>query len=449
MAPLSPSAPARRTIVNVGPSKSRRSGAAFLAAAILVAGFSETAAGVRSAAADPAVVRDWNATMVATIATDAGKANAEGIFLFSFAQAAVYNAVVGITHRYELYKWNVRGPRAASPEAAAAAAAHRVLLNYFPASATRLNTALDVSLGKIPDGPAKDQGIRYGERAADRIIELRTDDGRNAPVVFNPPLPLAPGVWRPTPPGFGAFFAPWLSQVRPLTLDSPSQFRPGLPPGLTSSTYTAEFNEVKAKGSKLGSTRTESETKTALFFSDIPVGGIQASLRDLAQRHALDISESARLFAAADMSAADAIVAAWDGKLHFGWWRPLTAIRMADGDGNGDTVADTAWESFITNPPYPDYPSGLCNVIAAVGVGVSRVLGGGTTIDLRITSAAAGETRTYATTTALNQDAIDARVWSGIHFRTADVVASQMGTNIGNWALDHYFQPTPEARSGN
>jgi len=423
-----------------------------LAAAFLAASIGGTANGARGAA-DPAVITDWNATMVATIITDAGKGNAEGLLWYSFVQAAVYNAVVGITHRYELYEWNVRGPRAASPEAAAAAAAHGVLLNYFPASATRLNTAYDASLAKVPDGSAKDQGVRYGERAAARIIELRTDDGRNNPdVAFNPPLPLAAGVWRPTPPGNGAFFDPWLSQVRPLTLDSPDQFRPAAPPALTSTTYTTEFNEVKAFGARTGSSRTALQTQTALFFSDIPIGPLQGSLRDLVTRRGLDINDSARLFAAADLSAADAIIAAWDGKLHYGWWRPITAIRLAADDGNDATVADPAWESLLNNPAYPDWPSGLCNVMGAVGRSVTRVLGDGT-IDLNITSVAAGSpgpplTRHYATAADLNAEAIDARVWSGIHFRTADVVASQMGTQVADWALDHYFQPTPEAGSG-
>jgi hypothetical protein len=388
--------------------------------------------------------------MVATIVTDAGKGNAEGIFWYAFVQAAVYNAVQGITHRYELYKWDVRGPRAASPEAAAATAAYRVLMYYFPASAARLNAAYAASLGKIPDGTAKSQGIGYGERAAARLIELRADDGRNATIVFD--VPLAPGVWRPTPPGFAAFFDPWLSQVRPWTLSSPSQFRPGPPPALTSPTYTTEFNEVKELGSKTSATRTPPQKETALFFSDIAIGPMQAALRDLAMRHELDISDSARLFAAADLSASDSGIAAWDGKLHYGWWRPITAIRLAGDDGNDDTVGDTGWESLINTPPYPDYPSGLCNLMGAVSQTLTRILGTAN-IDLYITSVAAGSpgsplTRHYTSATGLNKDAIDARVWSGIHFRTADVVASQMGIKIGDWALDHYFQPTPESGAG-
>ena len=164
------------------------------------------------AAADPPVISDWNATAVDTIVADAGKANAEGFLWFAFVQAAVYNAVVGITRRYELYNWNARGPRGASPQAAAAAAAHHVLLDYFPASQARLDTALAASLAELPDDPATMQGIRYGERAADHLIALRADDGRFAPITFD--MPPAPGVWRPTPPASAPFFDPWLAKCR-------------------------------------------------------------------------------------------------------------------------------------------------------------------------------------------------------------------------------------------
>ena len=159
----------------------------------------EASASPIQAAADPEVISDWNAIAFDTIVVDAGKANVETFMWFAFEQAAVYNAVVGITRQYELYNWNARGPRGASPQAAAAVAAHDVLLEYFPASRGRLDTALAASLAEIPDGPTKKQGIHYGERAADRLIELRADDGRFAPVTFD--VPPAPGVWRPTPAG--------------------------------------------------------------------------------------------------------------------------------------------------------------------------------------------------------------------------------------------------------
>jgi hypothetical protein len=413
--------------------------AALVAAALLSTsvGSIEASASPPQAAADPKVVSDWNAVAFDTIIVDAGKMNAEAFMWFAFEQAAVYNAVVGITRRYELYNWDVRGPRAASPQAAAAVAAHDVLLEYFPASQVRLDTALATSLGEIPDGDAKDQGIRYGERAADRLIELRVDDGRFAPVTFD--VPLAPGVWRPTPPAFAPFFDPWMARLRPLLLDSPSQFRPGPPPALTSQTYTEDFNEVKAVGSLTSTVRTPDQAATAAFIAGSTFPLVSSSLRDLAARHQLDISDSARLFAAIDMSAADAVITSWDSKLEFGYWRPVTAIRLADTDGNPDTVQDPTWLPLLATPPYPEYASGLTAIMGAVTRALTGILGGDR-IDVKIT--VGGTTRTYELASQLSQDAIDARVWSGIHFRTADVVGNEMGTQVGDWALDNYFEPT-------
>jgi hypothetical protein len=406
------------------------------------------AAGAKPApAADPSVITTWNQIAVSTITravADGGRgANAESFMWFAFVQAAVYNAVVGITGEYELYKWHAKGPKGASAQAAAAAAAHRVLMNYFGANATieaNLNTALGTSLGLIADSESKDQGVRYGERAADRLIDLRADDGRFAPIVFNPPQPLAAGVWRPTAPGFAPFFDPWMGQVEPLMLDSSSQFRPGPPPPINSALYVQEFNEVRDFGRNTPSSRSGAQTATALYFFDIAVGPIQAGLRDLVTRHLLDISDSARLFAAVDMSIADTAITVWDGKLVYGWWRPITAIQLADNDGNAATIGIPAWEPLVITPPYPDWPSGLSGVIGALSRTLERLNPNGD-IDIKITSPVIG-LRHYHSAAVIQQDVIDARVWSGIHFRTTDSVGRDMGVQVGNWALDHYFAPT-------
>lgn len=228
--------------------------------------------------------------------------------------------------------------------------------------------------------------------------------------------------------------------MTPLVLRSNSQFRPGPPAALSSERYTTEFKEVKRLGSLTDSQRTPAQTQTALFFSDIGAGPVQAALRDLVTRRQMNISDSARLFAAAELSLADAIGAVWDSKFHFGFWRPITAIQLAKNDGNPDTRADPDWLPLITNPPYPEYASGLSAVIGALTRSLTRVLGTHR-IDLYITSAAAGVTRHYGWAGKLNRDVVDARVWSGVHFRTADVVGNRIGKPVGNWALDHYFQP--------
>ena len=193
-------------------------------------------------------------------------------------------------------------------------------------------------------------------------------------------------------------------------------------------------------GAKIGSPRTPLQTETALFFSDVGIAPFQAAFRDLTARRRMDISDTARLFAAVDMSAADAAIAVWDSKYHYGFWRPITAIQLADTDGNPDTVEDPLWEPLVVTPPYPDYPSGLTANVGAVTGSLSRLLGGGQ-VDLTITSTAASVTRHYGPAADLKRDAIDARVWSGIHFRTADEVGNVMGTHIAQWGLDHYFRP--------
>ena len=418
-------------------------GAAVIAALFAVGAKPPAAAGAKPpGAADPAVVAAWNEIAVSTITSappDGVGANAENFINFAFVQAAVYNAVNGITREYELYGWHHYGPPAASPQAAAAAAAHRVLMTYFgdsPTVAANLDAALVKSLAPIPVGVQKKMGIQYGERAAARIIKLREDDGRFAPIVFD--VPPAPGVWRPTPPGLAPFFDPWLGQVDPLVLDSLSQFRPGPPPAIASPLYVEEFEEVRDYGVSMNSRRSPGQTETALFFSDTAGGAMQAALRDLVTRRGLDISDSARLFAAVDLSVADAIGTVWDAKYFYGWWRPITAIREADTDGNPDTTGVDDWTPLLVTPPYPDWPSGLCSVIGAVSTALSRLNPDGR-VDLTITSAAAGVTRHYDDAAVMQQDAIDARVWSGIHFRTADEAGAAIGTQVANWALDHHF----------
>ena len=416
----------------------KRLAVALLAGSLLVAGLGTTGTAAASPDVDPVVIRDWNATMVATIVVDAGKANAEAFMWFGFVQAAVYNAVEGITRDYELYKWRKHGLRSASPEAAAAQAAHDVLLHYFPASQVRLDTQLADSLAGVTDGAAEQQGVEYGQAAAAHLIKQRLNDGRNAPITFD--QAPAKGVWRPTPPTNTPFLVPWLSQVKPLMMTSSRQFRPGRPPALKSAQYTADFNEVKALGAKVGSTRTPAQTETATFTTDVAIGPYQAALRDLTARRAMDISDTARLFAAVDMSITDSIIAVWDSKYHYGYWRPITAIQLADTDGNPDTVADATWEPLVATPPYPDYVSGFNGVTGALTRSVSRILGHGR-VDLYITSVAAGVTRHYRFASALNRDGINGRVWLGIHFRTADEVAINMSTRIANWGLNHYFEP--------
>ncbi|WP_346162633.1 vanadium-dependent haloperoxidase [Streptomyces bangladeshensis] len=395
--------------------------------------------------ADPAaVVRQWNAIAIDTIKTSLGPRPSGQVAIWEgFVSVAVYNAVVGIEGGYELYEWRRRGPAKASSAAAAATAAHDVLRTYFPAFKERLDTAYADTLAALPAGRARDRGVDYGERAAARIVELREGDGRFADVPFT--ASPAPGVWRPTPPAFQPFIDTWLARLRPLLLRSPRQFRPGGPPALSSAAYADDVQELKVMGRRTGSGRSARQTETALFFSGNLVEQVQSALRDHAARHRLGIAETARLFAAVNAPAADAVVTAWDAKLHYASWRPITAIRLADTDGNPATTADPAWEPLLPTPPHPDHIAGHAAVAAAVARALTGVLGT-SRIDLYVPSEVTGTTRYYGSADALNRDVVDARVWGGVHSRTADVAGRRAGTRVAAWALDHYFRPVEPKR---
>ncbi|ARZ72094.1 vanadium-dependent haloperoxidase [Streptomyces sp. HU2014] len=408
--------------------------ALMAAPAVVQAGATE-----HTPAGDPAkeALAEWSATAVATVETDAKRPVPETFLWHAFVSTTVYNAVVGIQGGYTPYRWNGHGPRSASVPAAVATAAHRVLLEYFPASKSRLDTALAASLAKVPHGRGKDEGVAFGERAAAHTIASRKDDGRGAQVTFGSATP-GPGVWRPTPPAHDAFATAWMGRVKPLLLKAPRQFRPGAPPSLTSARYAKDFAEVKAIGRKTGSTRTPEQTDTAMFFS----GNLhfQEALRDTAARHGLGVAEQARLLAGVNSAMADAIVTAWDSKIHYRTWRPVTAIREAAHDGNPATAPEPAWEPLIDTPAHPDYLSGHATVGGALTRSLAMLLGT-SRIDLRVRSVVTGATRTYTHGDRYNRDVVNARVWEGIHTRTADTVGNRTGQRLAAWALTRYFRP--------
>ncbi|GGX21277.1 vanadium-dependent haloperoxidase [Streptomyces lomondensis] len=385
----------------------------------------------------PSAVIEWMRTADATIEAEARPTPGELFIWQAYVSTAVYNAVVGVEGRFTPYKWDERAPGTASSAAAAAAAAHQVLRHHFPGAAPRLDAALTGTLATIPDGEAEDQGVAFGKLAAHHIIDLRRDDGRGASVPF--PVHPRPGVWRPTPPGHEPFTSAWIGRVRPLLMDSPHQFRPGPPPALRSARYAKDLAELAHYGGRTGSLRSPEQTETARYFVALD---LQGALADHAGRHGFDIAETARLYAAANTAQADAVIAAWDAKLHYGTWRPVTAIREADTDGNPATRADRHWEPLLVTPAHPDYLSGH----ATMGGALMRMLTGvlGTSrVDLRIRSITTGATRHYRDAHEYERDVVDARVWGGIHTRTADEVGSDTGRRLAAWALRTYFRPLP------
>ncbi|MDQ1542281.1 MAG: hypothetical protein QOH29_3007 [Actinomycetota bacterium] len=388
---------------------------------------------------DPAVISDWNAIAVTTLLADPTKVAQESFLYLGFVQAAVYNAVVGIDGRYEPYRFHAHASHPASDQAAAAAAAHKILVEYSPYAVANLDARYATSLAAIPDGLAKTNGIAFGELAATTLIGQRQGDGRNAAILFT--KAPGPGVWRPTPPAALSMAVPWMGFVEPLLIHSGAQF--GLtepPPALTSPEYTRDFREVKKLGAAGSTARTPEQTTTAMFFSGNATVQYNAALRDqLAVRH-LNIVDAARTSAAVDMSLADAIISIWRAKYVYGFWRPISAIQLANTDGNPATTVDPFWTPLLTTPPYPDYVSGYSAVTGAFTDALAEVLGTRHLELTLISTATPGVQRTYDSGRTLNRDVISARVWLGIHFRFADTEGVEMGQHVAAWALDHYFQ---------
>jgi hypothetical protein len=398
------------------------------------------AAPARGDPGDPAVVSEWNAIAVTTLAGDTTKAPVESALYLGFVHAAVYNAVVGVHGRYAPYRFTARAPHRTSAQAAAVAAAHKVLVTYSPYARATLDAAYATSLAQLPGGVARTRGVAFGELAAGTLIAQRANDGRNAAVAFTQ-APAA-GVWRPTPPALAPFNVVWMGAVTPLLARGGAQFgEPGPPPALTSARYARDFDEVKTMGSAGSTVRTAEQTATARFFSGNVIAQANLALREQVTARGLDLVQAARLFAAVGMTTADAIISIWHAKYHYGFWRPVTAIALADTDGNPATTADPAWTALLATPPYPDYVSGYAGFIGAFTRALERTLG---TRHLRLTltsTAVPGVTRNYDSARELNAEVVDARVWLGFHFRFADTAGLRMGQDVASWSTDRYFRP--------
>ncbi len=388
-------------------------------------------------AADPAVISKWDAIAFRTAA--AGGASAQ--LYLGIVSAAVYNAVVTIEGRFEPYTEQPRAHANASPEAAAATAAYRVLLGLFPTAAGPLAADYETSLAAIPNGVGKVHGVRVGEEAAAAILALREDDGRNAPI---DPLPVGddPGEWRGTPPSAedAPMLFPWLGFTTPLMLDSPVQFAPPGPDLVGTAAYAIDFAEVLTKGKKEGSTRSPDETRTAWFFSDNVIRQYQEGRALLAAAEDLDIVEAARLNAIANMSMADAVITCWRAKYDEAFWRPITA-NPDDGRrhlGLVDSVS--ALSGLHERTRVPQWRD----------VGNPRV-----PVPRRLRPAVehqhperepehaqtAPTVRHYTSTSTLDTDTMNARVWLGIHFRKAMIDGNGLGHEIVEWSVQQYFQP--------
>jgi hypothetical protein len=371
--------------------------------------------------------------------TAAALSPAEGHTIFAYVAIAVYDSVMAIDGGYEPFAVATEALDGASAQAAVAAAAHAVLAHYLPAQApTILDPAYVASLATIPDSQAKEDGVATGERVAALLIAQRADDGFRAPVTYTPPNPPIPGVWLPTAPT--PPIGPYLGLMRPFSLDSADQFRPNGPPPLSSKRWATAYNEVQQIGSRTSTTRTPEQTIAARFWAEPPVQQAHGALRRFVLDHQLDVADSARFMAMVSVVYADALIACFEAKYHYAFWRPITAIQAGNTDGNDDTVGDSAWLPLLAaTPNHPEYPSAHSCVTPAGGRVIERFLKTHW-IDFTVPSLTGLGDRHFATVDDLEYDVGNARIWGGIHYRFSVEDGIAIGKKTADQVLAHHFR---------
>lgn len=389
------------------------------------------------------VVIDWNNAALGAIRTNHTPPPVAARAL-AILHASIFDAVNGISRRCECYLVPSAVPADASLEAAASAAAHRVLLSLFPSSRAIFDALHAQVLATVGDGPRKATAIGWGEFVAAEFLTQRATDGWNA--IVPAPSGSGPGYWEPTPPAFAHYLLPQWGMVSPFCMPDDGRFLPPGPPALTSAKYALDYNEIKALGANEGSTRTAEQSQIALFWADgagteTPPGHWNTIAQELGSRLGNSLEDNARLFAVLNLAMADAAICAWDAKYSFDFWRPVTAIRNGDLDGNPATVADPAWSSFLITPPFPDYVSGHSTFSGAAAAVLAGFYG---TDDIPFTTGSEflpGVSRSFASFSAAAEEAAVSRLYGGIHFRSANEDGLHAGLQIGAWAFANFLQP--------
>jgi membrane-associated phospholipid phosphatase len=362
----------------------------------------------------------------------------------AIVQAAVYDAVNSIDQSYTPYLALIPAPAGASMEAAAAQAAHDALVGLFPAQAYALDLQLKASLQGIKDD-GKMAGIMVGQIAAQNLLTARASDGWDKVVDYTPGA--NPGDWQPTPPANAAPLAPQWGLITPFCLQNGSQFRPPPPPALTSTEYTADFNLLKEMGSFTSATRTADQTEAALFWQGIttpnstPAGLWNEIAEDVAVAQKNSLVQNARLFALLDLAEGDMGIACWDAKYRYNFWRPVTAIRAADTDGNPDTEADPGWAPLMATPNHPSYPAGHSTLSTACATVLASFFGTDAVSFSPSWEGLPGVSRSFDSFSAAAHEAGQARIWAGFHW-TFDVAAGEaLGQAVATYVFQNFLLP--------
>jgi hypothetical protein len=341
---------------------------------------------------------------------------------------AMFDAINAVEHRYRPYAFARSAAAGTSAEAAAVAAAYTVLAKLFPDQAQAIEAAYATSLAQIPDGAAKTAGVALGREAGTQCLDMRANDGAGGPGIYKPRV--VPGVYVVTAYPVSSEFA----SVKPWFMREPAQFRPPPPPALTSAEWSTDLAEIRAIGGRQSATRTPEQTDVARFWAITGAPSWNPIVRSLAQSRNSSLVENARLFALVNMAGSDALIAVFDAKYVYEFWRPVTAIRY---DG-----ANPAWLPLVDTPLHPEYPCAHCISAAAVAAVLESQFGKDTIPTVTMVSPTApGVTRRWSRLADYVQEVKDARVWGGIHYRNSTEVGEQMGRKIGELAVTNFMTP--------
>ncbi|HEX8246601.1 MAG TPA: vanadium-dependent haloperoxidase [Pyrinomonadaceae bacterium] len=386
------------------------------------------------------VVTDWNNIADTVAVTNAKRAPAASVVDMAYVHAAVYDAVNAIDGRYSPYAVSLSNvPKTSSQDAAAASAAYHVLKTLFPGQNSFLELKYVQYLENIPDGGAKTKGVEVGREVANRFMALRANDGRDAAVPFS--QGSGPGAWQPTPPAYSpAPLTPWMAYMRPFMIESPSQFRAAGLPSLTSDEWARDYNETKNYGALNSSVRSPAQTEIGRFYAEHTGAQYSRILRSFAAGQRLSVADQARLFAMLYLAMADSLIAGWDSKYYFAYWRPVTAIRSGDTDGNELTEADLNWTPLVATPGHPEYPAAHGCLTAAFAEAL-RAFYGTKKVRVTLSSTVTNTTRTFDNTDDLVKEIIDARIFGGMHYRTSGVHGTVIGKKVARLMNRRYFQP--------
>jgi hypothetical protein len=385
------------------------------------------------------VITDWDEkalVAVTPMASLGGTSPYMAQRMMGIVHIAMFDAVNSIERRYQPYLVQLPTAPSTSKEAAAAAAAAAVLASIDAKTASEMNVALATYLASIPDGGAKSEGVRLGEAVAAKVLQARAKDGSDAPDAYRPRT--TPGVYVPTAITLSSMWP----NMKPFAMARPSQFRPKPPISLASEEWAADYNELKDYGGQISTKRTPQQTETARFWLVGPPVAYHPFVRQLVIAKQMSVVDSARFMALVAIGLNDAIIAVLDAKYHYDFWRPITAIRNGDIDGNPATEREATWQPIAPTPMHPEYPCAHCIQSGSVAGVVKGVLGTVDVPEIAMTSPTApGVTHRWTSMATFTDEVASARIWAGFHYRFSTRVGTDMGYQIGEYVVNSVMQP--------